>query len=123
GDYLEFYGLALDTPTTDTKVYWLTAGAGLGKRIKVVGSQANAATTAAQSFPLTVERKERVVYFGGLLNGEAENFFGQVIYSNPVTQVLNVHHPDQGATGLARLEVALQGATLQSHHVKVMLNE
>jgi hypothetical protein len=33
GDYIEFYGRGLDTPTTDTRVYYLIAGTTPGKRI------------------------------------------------------------------------------------------
>jgi hypothetical protein len=33
GDYIEFYGRGLDVPTTDTRVYYLIAGATAGKRV------------------------------------------------------------------------------------------
>src|SRR2546426_7924645 len=33
GDYVEFYGLGMDTPTTDTRIYYLIAGTASGKRI------------------------------------------------------------------------------------------
>jgi hypothetical protein len=36
GDFIEFYAQALDTPTTDTRIYYLVAGTSAGKRI--VGS-------------------------------------------------------------------------------------
>lgn len=34
GDYIEFYGRGLDTPTTDTRIYYLTAGTTAGKRVR-----------------------------------------------------------------------------------------
>jgi hypothetical protein len=34
-DTVEFYGVGLDTPSTDTQVYWLVAGSSPGKRIRV----------------------------------------------------------------------------------------
>jgi hypothetical protein len=37
GDYLEFYGTGLDTPTTDTHVYYLINGSQPGLRIAVFG--------------------------------------------------------------------------------------
>ena len=123
GDYLEFYGLGLDTPTTDTRVYWLTAGPGSGKRVQVATNQASASTGMAQNFLLTIERKEHVVYFSSLLNGEAENFFGPIVFANPVAQSLSVHHLDQAAAGQAVLEVALQGVTYGNHQVKVKVND
>src|SRR6266508_2329768 len=33
-DYIEFYGRALDTPTTDTRIYYLTTGTTPGKRVR-----------------------------------------------------------------------------------------
>ncbi len=33
GDYIEFYGRGLDTPTTDTRIYYLIAGTTPGKRV------------------------------------------------------------------------------------------
>lgn len=73
-------------------------------------------------FTNKVERKERLVYFSSLLNGDAENFFGQVLVNTPITQTLNVHHLDTTSGGEVRLEVAIQGVTLQDHRVKVLLN-
>jgi hypothetical protein len=38
GDYIEFYGTGLDTPWTDTKIYWLVQGSIPGKRVaRVMG--------------------------------------------------------------------------------------
>ena len=37
-DYLEFYGTALDTPTTDTHVYYLINGSQAGLRVTLSGS-------------------------------------------------------------------------------------
>jgi hypothetical protein len=36
GDVVEFYGVGLDTPWTDTRVYWLTVGDRPGKRLRSV---------------------------------------------------------------------------------------
>ena len=38
GDAIEFYGTGLDTPFTDTRVYWLVVGSSPGKRIQQVVS-------------------------------------------------------------------------------------
>ena len=37
GDFIEFWGQGLDTPTTDTQVYWLVNGAQAGLRITTKG--------------------------------------------------------------------------------------
>jgi len=123
-DAIEFYATGQDTPSTDAHTYWLVDGKQPGKRIGVVKSEAE--TGGSASFAYTVERKERTIYFSSLRNGDAENFFGQVVTSQPVDQQLVLQHLDQSAPGEAVLEIALQGVTdragFNDHQVKVMLN-
>jgi hypothetical protein len=69
-----------------------------------------------------VELKERTFYFAALTDGEGENFFGSVISTEPVDQLLTVAHPDLSFPEDAALEVVLQGATDASHQIKIMLN-
>jgi peptidase C25-like protein len=119
GDAVEFYGVGANSPQTDTLVYWLAGGATPGLRITSAPSAAP--PTAGGSFPFTIERRDRTIYFSGLLNGEIENFFGAVIASQPVNQSLTVTNMDAAASG-GSLEVALQGVTFVSHQVNVALN-
>ncbi len=121
-DSIEFYGTGLDTPSTDTRVYWLLAGDEPGSRIKIAKSDGKPG--GARSFSYTVERKERIIYYSALLNGDAENFFGPVIAAQAVDQTLVLHSIDADAQ--PELEVAIQGVTdlpqFPDHHVRVMLN-
>jgi hypothetical protein len=119
GDSIEFYGVPLDTPSADAREYWLVFGTTLGKRIKAQPLKSVSAGGLLPSFEYTVESKERLLYFSGLLNGDKENFFGQVVNSEPMAQTLSVQHLSAGA---ARLELALQGVTLQDHVVTVLVN-
>jgi hypothetical protein len=119
GAAIEFYGVGLDTPSTDTRTYWLVAGTTPGKRIQQAKEQGAPAT--ATSFPYTVERKDRMVYFSSLRNGDKENFFGPVITSNSVDQSLTVSRLNQSG-GQAQLDVRLQGVTTVPHQVRVQLN-
>lgn len=130
-DTLEFYGVALDTPTTDTRTYWLVAGNTPGKRISAKRSKMKPAdlywtgNTGVRSFDYTTERREKLIYSSFLLNGDAENIFGQLIYGEPVPQTLKVSHFDREAPGQGtepQLEIALQGLSAQSHEVKVQIN-
>lgn len=116
---IEFYGVGLDTPSTDTRNYWLVAGATPGKRIQQVKEKG--VPTAAAGFPYTVERKDKLIYFASLRNGDKENFFGSVVTSNPLDQALTVSRLDQTG-GQAQLEVRLQGVTTAPHLVRVQLN-
>jgi hypothetical protein len=78
---------------------------------------------AAQSFTYTVERKDRSVFFFNVLNGDTENYFGDVVTTNPVIQLINTPNPEASADGPARLEVALQGVGTVPHQVNVFFND
>jgi hypothetical protein len=134
-DALEFYGTGLDTPFTAAHVYWLVVGSrpgrrldtpftdirlNLGKRMRI--PRGLRGRGAPLSFPFSVELKERTFYFAALTNGESENFFGSVISTEPVDQLLTVAHPDPSSPEDALLEVVLQGGTVASHQIKILFN-
>jgi hypothetical protein len=123
-DSIEFYGLGLDTPSTATHVYWLVVGDVPGNRVAMTESFGKPG--GFRSFAFTAELKERTIYAPSLLNGDAENFFGAVVASQPVDQTLTIRNNDGDASTPGVLEVALQGVTdLQQspdHQVRVMLN-
>lgn len=94
-----------------------------GARLKAAShSHAMLSQTASQSYPYTVELKERLIYISSLINGETENFYGKVIGASPVSQTLILENLGQSSTGTSQLEVALQGYTQVSHQVKVKVN-
>jgi peptidase C25-like protein len=120
-DAVEFYATGLDTPYSDARVYWLVAGSSGGKRIgTAAGGKSEGASGA--SFPYTVERRDRTLYFSSLKNGEKENFFGPVVSSDGVDQSVALRMIDRGAKDQAVIEVALQGVTYKPHQVRVSLN-
>ena len=122
-DAIEFYGTGLDTPFTETRVYWLVVGTKPGKRINRTLPPFKKGGLGGFSFPFTVEKKPRAYYFAALKNGGGEKFFGPLVSATPVEQVLNVQHLDPAPPGEATLEVALQGLTAGAHQVKIFLNE
>ncbi|MCP9496530.1 MAG: C25 family cysteine peptidase [Pyrinomonadaceae bacterium MAG19_C2-C3] len=127
---IEFYGTGIDTPYTDTRTYFLIAGNAPGKRItKAVHGNGvgglrrisrGVGGKAARGFTATVERRDRLYYFTGILNGEAENIYGDIITSTPVTQKLDA--PNADANGEVIIDVAVQGLTFVSHQVQVSIN-
>ncbi len=119
-DSIEFYGLGLDTPSTDSRVYWLVAGQKLGQRINKLQSQGGPGS--AGIFLHTVERRDKTVYFPALKNGEADNFFGSTVTSTPVNQTLNLQNVATGDVKDASIEILLQGVTEGAHLVKALLN-
>jgi hypothetical protein len=124
GDAIEFYGVGLDTPSTDTRVYWLVEGLRPGKRIDEFKSHTGSlGSLSSSSFPYTVERKDRLIYFPALKNGEEENFFGPMVYMGQVDQLLTLRHLDLASPGGALLEVSVQGVAVGAHRLKVLLNE
>lgn len=78
---------------------------------------------APSNFEYTIERKDRGVHFSSLLNGDAENWFGQVISNGPKSQIISTPNPASGATGTARLEIRLQGVNFVTHQVGVQFND
>jgi len=119
--YLEFYGEGPNSTTDKAQTYYLVKGAEPGKRTPVIGLARLGEPSGPQSFAYTVERKERMVYFSGLLNGDQENFFGQILSNAPTTATVPVVQLDP-ATNDGQLEVVVQGVTNQSHLVQVRFN-
>ena len=76
--------------------------------------------TDVTSFSYTVERKDRVFFFVALNNGEESNFFGPIIMTEHVDQLLTVRNMNAEAVEKAILEVAIQGMTSESHRIKVL---
>lgn len=120
-DAIEFYGLGVDAAYTDTRAYWLVAGAQPGLRTELVKGRGS--RNAPASFPYAVERKDRTIYFAGLKNGEKENFFGAVVAHGAADQTMTLRHLDRSSSSGATVEVALQGVTFLPHRVKIAVNE
>jgi hypothetical protein len=117
-DAIEFYGQALDTQETATHAYWLVEGNADPRPIDCAAPGAPGAPIGSYSAEVTF--RERTVYLAALLNGPANNFFGAVLSATPVTETIQAPDPIQDPTGT--LEVALQGATADTHQVDVTLN-
>ncbi len=117
---IEFYGTGLDTPFTGTRVYWLTWGDQPGLRI---GNSTELPNGGYQrQFSETVELRQRTTYFAALINTTDENFFGALVSTTPVDQVLDTPHVST-APSTPRLEVVLQGVgDGVPHDVTVALN-
>src|SRR5262249_11471506 len=59
---IEFYGQAVDTPSTGTHTYWLVRGAPGGRRIPVVSAGRARRSGFARSFQFPLEQKYRTLY-------------------------------------------------------------
>ncbi len=123
-DFIEFYGTGIDTPFSDTRVYWLVKGTRPGKRIAAIPGSTSGSNDNSQGFPFTVIREDRTTYFATLLNGEAnDNFFGDSVTSQPVDEVLTVANRATSSALPVTADIALQGVTDgQAHRVSVYFN-
>jgi hypothetical protein len=118
---MEFYGRRPDALVSDKNVYWLIEGTTPGQRIQTQAVLPGGGQIAT-SFPMTVERRDKMIYYSSLQNGDASNLFGPIITTTPVSQVLELRHLDGAASGPAQLEVALQGVSIMDHLVAVKVN-
>lgn len=116
---VEFYGLPVDTRSADTRSYWLVRGKTAGKRIKVVDAK-KVRGPLSSSFASVLELKERKTYLSALKNGEADNFYGTVVFpGKTATQTLKLTNL---APGTSSLNVSVFGLSLRPHRVRVTLN-
>ena len=116
---VEFYGTGTNTTETDARVYYLVASQNVGLRMSKTDVQGQPAN--AIFYNATVERRDRTIYFSGLLNGDDDNFFGATITNAGTNQTINAAHlANNGST--AELEISLQGVTRSQHSISVELN-
>ena len=101
-DYLEFYGQGLESTTDTAQTYYLTLADGAGTRVRSPFADVVSPPNGPSSFAYTIERKERMIYFSGLLNGDAENFFGQVVTTGQTVATIPVSRLDSETTGPTR---------------------
>jgi uncharacterized repeat protein (TIGR01451 family) len=120
---IEFYGIGLDTPFTDTRLYWLIWGAQPGQRV-TKGAQPASLLPAAVGYMAAAERRDRSFYFAALTaNGENDNFFGDIVSTTSLDEHVQLTGVDQNDASTAQLDLALQGITDPADHdIAVSLN-
>ncbi|MFN2468781.1 MAG: C25 family cysteine peptidase [Gaiellaceae bacterium] len=117
---IEFYGVPLDTVTTNKQTYWLIAGAKPGLRIRTVAGGV-AAGPVARTFPATARSAPREIYVSSIHNGEAGNVFGPAVRAGAETVVkLALTRP--ALKRPASIAVALTGFSLLPHKTRVRVN-
>jgi hypothetical protein len=116
---VQFYGTALDTPSTATRVYWLIDGAVSTNHIPT--STATGGTPAPSDFTVTVERQDRSLYFPAANVASGIDFFGDVVLASPA-DVETISADNLSTPSGAQIEVGLQGVSAGAHSVTVMLN-
>ncbi|HYK00888.1 MAG TPA: C25 family cysteine peptidase [Thermoanaerobaculia bacterium] len=122
-DTVEFFGTGIDTATSGGRVYFIVNDKGRGARLRQQNGPKKG-TAAPASFNYSYWRKERTVFFSGLVNnGDNDNFFGAIVTSWPVSEPLAVENLATTSGGNAQLELVMQGGSDRMEHVvSVTLN-
>jgi hypothetical protein len=127
GDAILFYGRALDTASTATRIYWLAAASGPSVQMNSE-SLVVAPVSTRTDFLATAERSEKVYFLTFAADATPDNFVGPLVStdaSKPTTQTLQIRHLDPAGPA-GTLTVNLQGSSdigsEGEHHVAVSLN-
>lgn len=121
-DYIEFYGKGIDTPESDTRVYYLVSGPAAGRRIATRSARPAAGTVTAQNYAQTSVQKQRTNYVNQVLNGDAENYWGGAITTVEDTNFnFNLSGVDFASSN-SNLDLKFQGYSFDPHIVRVVLN-
>lgn len=123
GSYIEFFGRGIDTLDSGTQIYFLVVGNENGKRILPTARRSTTSGSKANNYLYSFSYKERKTYISSVLNGDAQNFFGDAITTAnpPKTIPLNLTGVDYDMP-TSSLDIKLQGVSTLSHQVKVSLN-
>ena len=130
GDYVLFYGRAVNTLYTGANIYWLTYGAGAGREMVARDGAPASGLPAAAAFRDTVHLEQNLVWRGDVpLTGYADRFYWRFYDATcrPIcvpftfTNVFSLPNP---ATGVytATLTPRLRGYSIRSHLALFYLN-
>jgi hypothetical protein len=121
GQYIEFYGRAIDIRESDTRIYYLISDGIAGKRM-LPKQLRPFGTAASPNYRTAVTKKERTQYASRFKNGETENFFGSSVFNTPAAVVPFVLTGVDPAAANAVLTITMQGVVGNQHTVNVSLN-
>lgn len=121
GNFIEFFGRAINTVECDLRMYYLVVGSQAGKRVEQRVARTLAGTAATRNYFQTYTKLERKSYVNTILNGDAENWWGRTVSTTPSTFSFNLTGIDFSTTK-ATLRVAMQGFTTTPHSFSVLLN-
>jgi hypothetical protein len=123
---IEFYGTGIDTISTDKRIYYLVSGTTAGKRIPSVLRRQIRGLAFGKSFDSSVEVKDKLFYASGILNGDADNYFGQLIIGSnstptPTNTTINIPSFDPN-TEKTDLQISIQPLGTGNHTIQVKFN-
>lgn len=122
GQYIEFYGAPVeDGLEAATATYFLLVGSANGRRMDSRVVRPVGGTIPANVFYQSQTLKQRASYLPNLLNGEANNFFGDFVGTDPINITFNVRAIDYSIRK-TEVFVTIQGVSLAPHSTKIEIN-
>ena len=122
GQYIEFYGAPVeDGIEAATATYFLLVGSANGRRMDSRVVRPVGGTIPANVFYQSQTLKQRASYLPNLLNGEANNFFGDFVGTDPVNISFNVRAIDYSIRK-TEVFVKIQGVSLTPHSTRIEIN-
>ncbi|MBE7516348.1 MAG: hypothetical protein HS105_07045 [Chloracidobacterium sp.] len=121
GQYIEFFGRAIDTVESDISMYFLSVGAVNGKRMPTRIARPTAAPVIQQNYQQEFVFRSRKNYIYDILNGDAENYWGDIFSSAGVNINLNITGIDL-TSPISTFDISFMGYTQVPHGVQITLN-
>lgn len=123
---IEFFGKGIDTPESDTRVYFLINDSISGKRMRSLQPRGIVTKSVSSSYLATVEKKERISFVPSIINGEKENYWGSAVVNDPTTQSFTLSAIDFSSPD-AEITVKIQGfrrisGQITNHVIAAKLN-
>ena len=120
-DYIEYLGKSINTLESDLRTYYLIPGVSAGKRIQSQSVRPPLTNSSSKKYDQTFVREDKKVYAQQVLNGEAENWWGDIVSSAAINYQFSLSGVDR-TPGTRKVTVAIQGLTTSSHVVELTLN-
>ena len=120
-DYIEFLGKGLDTLESDIRAYYLIEGTIAGRRITGQAVRRPLSTVISRKYDQTFVRRDRTSYTNQVLNGPAENWWGQSVTNVSSNLNFSLSAVDRTA-GTRRMTLVFQGFSASNHNVSLTLN-
>ena len=120
-DYIEFLGKAIETLDSDVRNYYLIPGTVPGRRIPNQTVRPPLSGVLSRKYNQTFVREDKKNFTSQILNGEAENWFGDVVSPTAFDYKFNLSGIDR-TEGTRKLTIAFQGFSITPHSVELTLN-
>lgn len=120
-EYIEFLGKGIETLESDIRIYYLIPGTTPGRRIANQTVRPPLSGVLSRKYDQTFVRQDKKIFISTMLNGDAENWFGDAITSTFVDYKFDLSGIDR-TEGTRKFAIAFQGFSNTQHSVELTLN-